>query len=174
MPNNNFQQTPYLQSGLPQDENRAQDSYSQGQLGSRFTFNDPEDSNIAKRWQLVLQDSVADVVPSAGGVAWWRDVSGYRVTGDVSVAGRGNVAGIYQGLISPDYVGCIQIGGPGNVLFSAGTPDATGLIVIPTATDLSAQALAAGSAATYPPIGTTLGTATNNLARVEINLPGRQ
>lgn len=175
--NGNFSQVPYLQSGLPQDENRSPatgfeaPSYD-GQLGARFVFVDPEDG-LAKAWQLVQQDSAVDVAASAGAVAWWRDATGYVVTTDVSVAGRGHVAGIYAGLIDVNNIGCVQQGGRAAVQFSAGTPDATGLIVIPTATDAKAEALAAGTAATYPPIGVTLGTATDNVAYVELQLPGR-
>lgn len=174
MPNNIIQQTPYLQSGLPQNENRLPDGYSGGQLGSRFTFKDPEDSNIAKKYQLVQADSVMDVVPADNLVAYWLEASGYRVTTDVSVAGRGKPAGIFRTAVTLGNICCIQIGGPGDVLFSAGTPDATGLIAIPTATDGQAQALAAGTAATYPPLGVTLSTAVANVARVELQLPGRE
>lgn len=178
MPNNNFQQTPYLQSGNPATENRAKASGTDapsydGQIGSRFTFIDPADG-LAKRWQLVEQDSVVDVAASAGAVAWWRDATGYRVTTDVSVAGRGNVAGVYPTLIDVNNIGCIQIAGPADVQFSAGTPSTAGLMVIPTATDAKAEALAAGGPLTYPPLGVTASAATDNVAQVNLNLPGRE
>lgn len=176
MANNNFQQTPYLQSGLPQTENRPPDGYSGGQLGVRFTFNDPQDSNIGKRYQLIQADSVMDVVPYDGAVAWWLSNSGYLVTTDVSAAGRGNVAGVFRTSLTLGNVGVIQLGGPGDVDYSAGTPLATGLIAIPTATDAKAEALAAGSAATYPPLGVTVSASATSgtLYRTELQRPGRE
>lgn len=167
-------QTPYLQSGLPQSENRPPDGYSGGQLGYRFNFVDPTDG-VAKRYQLIQADSVMPVVPAAGLVAHWLANTGYIVTTDVSVAGRGNRAGVLLNALTLGNIGCIQIGGKHDaVKFAAGTPDATGLIVIPTATDGEAQALAAGTAASYPPLGRTVGTATGAYAPVELECPGRE
>jgi hypothetical protein len=166
MPNNNQQQAIYLQSGLPTTENRAPDSYSGGQLGSRFTLapnNGGNPHNEAQEWQLVVNDSVMDVLPTAGAVAWWIDRAAYRVTTDVSAAGRGNVAGVYGGASSLGYVTCIQKKGPISAIqVSAGTPSAAGLFLIPTATDAKAEALAAGTAATYPVIGKTTSVASGS------------
>lgn len=176
MANVNFQQTPYLQSGLPQTENRPPDGYSGGQLGIRFTFNDPADSQVGKRYQLIQADSVMDVVPYAGAVAYWLHNSGYLVTTDVSLAGRGNVAGVLLHALDLGNVGCIQIGGRCDTDIDTGTPDATGLIVIPSAADGKATALAAASAATYPPLGVTVSATptSGTLYPVELQRPGRE
>lgn len=176
MPNNYPQPAVYLQSGAPQLENRAQDSYSAGELGSRFVVIDTTDANRAKGWQLVVMDSVAGAVIAAGAVAYWRYRSGYVVTDDVSVAGRGNVAGVFPRDLTADYVGCIQISGRALVQAQTGptsAPDDTGKLVIPSATDGKADVLAAGTAATYPPLGVSLGTISAGLFPVELNLPGR-
>jgi hypothetical protein len=160
-PNNNRQQTVYLQSGLPTTENRPVDSYFGGQAGMKFRVQDA--AKRSQEWQLVQNDSVMDVLPTAGAVAWWIDRAAYRVTTDVSAAGRGNVAGVYGGASSLSYVTCIQKGGyTAQVQIGAGTPSAAGLFLIPTATDAKAEALAAGTAATYPTLGKTLSTASGS------------
>ncbi len=174
MPNNLHQQAVYLVSGLPQTENRPADNYSGGQLGSRFTVLDPQDSNKAKGYQLVKNDSAMDVNPAANSVAWWRDATGYTVTTDSSFAGRGNVAGVYLMSVTLGYICCIQQKGPCPVAFTTGTPLATGLFAVPSATDGTADAIAAGSPATYPPLGVTVSVATANVATVELDLPGRE
>lgn len=179
MPNNNFQQTVYLQSGLPQTENRPADAYSGGQLGSRFTVVDPADANKAKRYQLVQNDSAMDAVPFAGAVAFWRDATGYTVTTDVSFGGRGNPAGIYLLAVTLGNICCIQQKGPCSVKgvdSPTSAPDTSGKIVIPSATDGKADVLGAGSSATYPPLGVAVGTqdATSKLFTVELDLEGRE
>lgn len=184
MPNNQNQQAVFLQSGDPLTENRPADSYSGGQLGMRFTVIDnTANPPQAKRFQLVQMDSVVDVAASQGAVAWWRNATGYVVTTDVSVAGRGNVAGVFGGLIDAGVatgsgtlgnIGCIQIGGPAPVQFSSGTPLNTGLFVQPTATDAKAEAVAAGTEADYPPMGVTVSASSGGLATVQLDLPGRQ
>ena len=173
--NNNFNQTPFLQSGNPALEHRLPDSYSKGQLGQRFTFDDPTDQNAGKRWQLVDRDSHDTGVITAGQVVYWNGIYGYTITTSISAAlGRGGVAGIAQCAIAAGEVGCIQLGGPSLVTFTSGTPTAAGLFAIPSATEGTADAIAAGGAATYPPIGLTRSTATNNQATVELQLPGRE
>lgn len=176
MPNNNFQQTPYLQSGSALTENRLPDSYSGGQLGSRFTFKDGADSGIAKRFQLIQADSVMDVVPYAGAVAYWLLNTGYLVTTDVSVAGRGNVAGVFVNALTLGNVGCIQIAGKGPVDIDTGTPLASGLNVSPSAADGKATVSAAGTAAPYPPIGRSVSATaiSGTVYPVELDLSGRE
>ncbi len=177
MPNNRLQQTPWLQSGLPQSENRpATTQNMDGQLGIRFTFRDPSDSNIAKEYQLVQADSVMDVAPYAGAVAYWLANTGYRVTTDVSVAGRGNRAGVFLNSLTLDYIGCIQLAGKGNVDIDTGTPTAAGLFVVPSASDAKATVIAAGSPATYPALGRTVSATASSgtLYPVELECPGRE
>lgn len=177
MPNNINNQTPFLLSGLPQNENRTK-TYGgyQGQLGYRFTFDDPEDSNKSKRWQLVERDSHDTGALTAGQVVYWNAAYGYGVTSSISGAmGRGGVAGVVQGDIDPGQIGCIQIGGPALVTGpTVGTATAAGLFAIPSATVGTFDAIAAGSAATYPPIGLTRSTASGGQATVELQLPGRE
>jgi hypothetical protein len=163
----------YLQSGDPARELRKQDSYSGGELGQIFTVEDKADSLRPKGYQLVITDSVMDVLPSDGAVAFWLDRTRYRVTTDVSLAGRGNPAGVFrraataaeialtndQGLIGA--VMCLQREGyHGAVQLTSSTtaaPSTAGLPVIPTATDAKADVLAAGTAPTYPQLGVTAG-----------------
>lgn len=173
MPNDRWQDALYLQSGSPETEHRVADGYSGGQLGSVIIVKDKADASKAKGYQLVQNDSAMDVLPYAGAVAWWRNATGYVVTTDVSVAGRGNVAGSFRCVSAVNEIVCVQQKGPGTVDFSAGTPSAAGLIVIPTATDATAEALAAGTAATYPPIGVTVGVVSGSLAVVEHNIDPR-
>jgi hypothetical protein len=170
-------QTPYLQTGNPRTENRAQDSYSKGQLGYRFVFADKTDSDRSKGYQLIVQDSTLDTVPSAGAVAYWRDTTGYRVTGLLTNSARGRVAGVYQCAITPDYIGCIQQRGPCLVNVSGtGTPSTLGLIAVPSSTEGTFDTLTAGTAASYPPLGVTLSAASGSpsQALVDLDLPGRE
>lgn len=175
MPNNFVQQPVYLQSGDPETEHRLPDGYSGGQLGSRLVVKDDGDAAKAKGYQLVQNDSVMDVLPAEGSVAWWRDRAKYLVTTDVSLAGRGNVAGIYRCVSAVGEIICIGREGVQTVRIlnsPTAAPDATGLIVIPSATDGQADCLAAGSAATYPPIGVSVGVqdGTTFLADVALDL----
>lgn len=162
----------FLQAGDPTLERRDPDSYSPGQLGQHFDQPDIGNSPATPaKWQIVKTDSVMDVLPYDGAVAWWKDRANYIVTTDVSVAGRGNVAGIFRDSSAPQdkdthniglsKICCIQKeGGSVQVHFLAApttNPTAAGLIVTPSATDGQADALAAGSAATYPEIGKTVG-----------------
>lgn len=173
MPNNNQQQPVMLVSGSPETENRASSLYP-GQLGSRFTI---IVGGVAKRYQVVQMDSAVDVAASEGAVAWWRNATGYVVTTDVSVAGRGKVAGVFRCLVDVTNVGCIQIGGPSTVQSqtSPTSPaDDTGKIVVPSATDAKADILGAGTAASYPSMGTTTGWVSSGLFPAMLNLAGRE
>jgi hypothetical protein len=175
MPNNYPQPTVYLASGSPEDENRLPDGYSGGQLGSRFTVIDKADSNKAKGYQLVKADSVMDVEPSEGAVAYWLEASGYLVTTDVSAAGRGNVAGVFRNAVTLGNICCIQQQGSSTVQVQTGTPSAAGLEVIPSATDAKADVMTAGTAATYPIMGLSRSTASGSpsVFTADLTLGGR-
>ena len=176
MPNDRPQPTLFLQSGSPETEARVADSYSGGQLGSQIFVRDGADAGKAKGYQMVQNDSVMDVLPYAGAVAWWVNVTGYRVTTDVSVAGRGNRAGIYRCVSALDDIVCVQQDGPSTVNFidsPTAAPSTAGLIVIPSDTDAKADCLAAGTAASYPPLGVSIGTATSHVAEVDLDIPSR-
>lgn len=164
MPNSNQQDAVYLQSGAAKDENRLPDSYSGGQIGSRFTVapepgGDPV-NNLGQEWQLVQADSVMDVEPTRGAVAYWLSRTKFLVTTDVSLAGRGNVAGVFGGTVTLGNICCIQREGVAQVQ-PEGSPTAqpttAGLIVIPGSSDAKANILAAGTAATYPQLGVSAG-----------------
>jgi len=177
MPNDYPQPAIYLQSGSPATENRPADGYSGGELGSRFTMVDKADSDRAKGWQLVQLDSTMDVAPSAGAVAYWRNRTGYIVTTDVSVAGRGNPAGVFPNAPTYDYICCVQQQGRALVQLQTSptaVPDDTGKIVIPSATDAKADVLAAGTAASYPALGVSVGASVSGQPfAVDLQLDGR-
>lgn len=171
---NRKEQAVFLQSGDPTKERRAAtdalgnaDSYGGGQLGQRFSVPDST-TGYAADWQLVKTDSVMDTLPYDGAVAWWIDRARYLVTTNVTAAGRGNRAGIFRDSDAPQartthniglsQIVCIQKKGVGvQVDFATGTPTVAGLFVIPSATVAKADALAAGTGPTYPPLGVSTG-----------------
>jgi len=165
MPNRWDMPPVYLQSGDPESENVATMLYP-GQLGMRFTVTQPSrsapgaESGRSKTYQYVKTDSTMSVQPFLGAVAWWSDKTQYLVTTSPTALGRGRVAGVFQNAISAGNFGCIQTGGPATVKFvdaPTSNPTAAGLFVIPSATAGKADCLAAGSAPTYPPLGTSAG-----------------
>ncbi len=181
MPNNPSQRPTFLQSNSPLTENRVAGglgSYD-GQIGTQFPWRDPSNpDNKQLFFQLVQLDSAVDVAPTAGAVAWWRNTTGYVVTTDVSVAGQGNVAGVFGGAVDVGNICCVQQKGPANVQVQTSptaAPSNTGQFVIPSSTDAKANWLGAGSAATYPPLGVSAGFASGSpsVAQVELDLEGR-
>lgn len=157
---------PYLQSGDPEAENTPT-LYAPGTLGGRFTLINRQRSTPgvedgrSKTYQLVRTDSSMSVAPFIGAVAWWSDKTAYVVTTTVTTLGRGRVAGVFQNAVTPGNYCCVQVGGPATVKFTdsvTATPDATGLHVIPSATNAKADCLAAGSAPTYPLLGYSAGS----------------
>lgn len=188
---NRKEQAVFLQSGDPTLERRDPDSYSGGQLGQRFSVPDVHTSwldfadrgALAADWQLVKTDSVMDVLPYDGAVAFWLDRAAYLVTTDVSAAGRGNIAGIFRDSSAPQdptthniglsQIVCIQKKGVPAVNYvdsPTSAPLAAGNFVIPSATDAKADALAAGTAATYPPLGKAASTATSHYGLVDLDV----
>jgi hypothetical protein len=175
MPNHPSQKPVFLQASTPQAENRSNTLYA-GQLGQRFSYLEPTVGSKQKTFQVVQLDSSVSVAPTAGAVAWWRDNTGYVVTTDPAIAGRGNVAGVFGGAVDVDNICCVQQGGPGDVQVvtsPTAVPGDTGQFVIPSATAAKADWLAAGSAATYPPLGVSAGFATAGVAQVELDIKGR-
>ena len=167
---------PFLASGDPASENRPADSYSRGQLGIQFAWGERAGGDPSSKWQMAQLDSAVDVAPSAGAVAWWRGNTGYVVTTDVSVAGRGSLAGVFGGTVTADYICCVQQQGPASVQIQTSPtspPDDTGKFVIPSGTDAKADVLAAGTAPSYPPLGASAGFLSSGLATVDLNIPGR-
>lgn len=184
MPNNVRIQPLYLQSGDPESENVVSLLYP-GQLGGRTTVKQPAIGGNptaagqfrSKTYQLVQTDSTMAVAPYAGAVAWWADKTKYLVTTDPTKLGRGRVAGVFRNAITPGNYGCIQTQGPcPNVKFvdaPTSTPDATGKLVVPSATAGKADCLAAGIAATYPTLGESAGaiSVSDSTAPVDLDVP---
>lgn len=182
MPNNITQQPFYFPTGDPETTDEVSWPYP-GQVGMRTTVAQPgprtaagAEAGRSKTYQLVRTDSTMTVAPFVGAVAWWSDKTQYLVTTTVTTLGRGRVAGVFQNAITKGNYGFIQTQGPATVKFTdstTATPDATGQFVIPSATAGKADCLAAGSAATYPPLGLSAGSF-NAGARegiVDLNVP---
>jgi len=153
----------YIRSGNPETENEPTLLYP-GMLGSRWTGTQPHrtaagaEEGRDKTYQLIRTDSTAAVAPYKGAVAWWADKTQWLVTTDPTTLGRGRIAGVFQNAISPGNYGFVQTQGPATVKFvdaPTAAPTAAGLLVIPSATAGKADCLAAGTAATYPALGTS-------------------
>lgn len=182
-PNSWFSQPVFLPGGNPETFNEPTLPYP-GQLGNRFEIINPPrtapsntaEDGRAKGYQLVGTDSTMTQNPFDGAVAWWSDQAQYRVTTTVTTLGRGRVAGVFKMAVTPGNYCCIQIKGVGMVKFIdavTSAPDATGKLVIPSATNGKADCLAAGSAATYPILGRSAGAydAANAQALVDLDVP---
>lgn len=127
-------------------------------------------------YRYVQCDSSMTVAPYRGAVAWWADRKLYKVT--TSSANRGAIAGVFQYAVNAaaGHYCYIATGGPALVKFvdaPTDTPDDDGQFVIPSGTDAKADCLAAGTAASYPPLGVSEGDydAVNCEAVVELRLP---
>jgi hypothetical protein len=186
MPNRWEMPPAYLQSGDPEKEAVSTLLYP-GLLGSRFTVVQPTrtppgaEDGRAKTYQLVQTDSSMSVAPFKGAVAWWSDKTRYLVTTSPTALGRGRVAGVFQNdeAVNPIAAGqfcCVQTHGPASVKFvdaPTAAPSVAGGFVIPSATAGKADCLAAGSAATYPPLGVAAGALQGGtaLAVVDLDVP---
>lgn len=173
MPNREFQNATYLDQGFA--ENRPPDSYSTGQLGSVVTIKDTD--GVAKRGQIVQMDSIATVSPADGTLAYWVDRSQYLVSADLTASGRGNRAGVFRAAVTitaaVGNICVVQQGGKCSTLFvdaPTAAPTTAGLICIPSATAGKADCLAAGSAASYPAIGTSAGTQDGTSKKADVIL----
>jgi hypothetical protein len=183
-PNSWFSQPVYIPGGNPETMNEASLLYP-GQIGIRFNYINPPRTVVAaddsedgrsKGFQLVHTDSSMSVNPYDGAVAWWNRQDLYRVTTSPTSLGRGRIAGVFRTAVTPGYYCCIQQKGPGTVKFIDAVttpPTAAGLLVIPSATAAKADCLAAGSAATYPILGRSMGVynAVEATGRVDLNVP---
>jgi hypothetical protein len=183
MPNNIRIQPLYLpDGGDPTDFNEIEANWRfPGMIGGVATFvfgttgslTDPRGS---KNVQLVRTDSTMTTAPFDGASAWWKNKLTYQVTTSPTDR-RGQIAGVFLGNITVGRLAIIQTGGRhGKVKFIdavTSTPDASGKIVIPSATAAKADCLAAGSAATYPVMGVSAGTynAAEATCPVDLNIP---
>lgn len=185
MPNNVTKPIQWMQSGNPATVDDAVLRYP-GQLGGEVTVKQPgpagppgsptDAAHREKTFKYVQTDSSMAVSPFLGAVAWWAHVSNYLVTTNPATLGRGRVAGVFQGVVTPGNYGYVQIKGPGIVKFvdaPTAAPTAAGLIVIPSATAGKADCLAAGSAATYPALGKSASALDGGTAQavVELDVP---
>lgn len=174
--NNIRYQNPYMPNGgKPEDTNIPLASFRYpGQLGTLHTalYKDADGVTRSKTFMLVKTNATLATAPENGGVAWWSDQDNFEVT--TLATSRGRVAGVFLAAISVSSVCFIQVGGrhPGVRLIGAPTAaaSAAGLVVVPSATAGQADCLAAGTAATYPQLGLSVGTATGNYAPVFLTI----
>lgn len=181
-PNRDSQPAVYLQSGDPETENTPTLLYP-GLLGARFTVINPSRGTTgvenvrSKRYQLIRTDSSMSVAPFRGAVAWWSDKTQYLVTTTVTTLGRGRIAGVFKGAITPGNFGCVQVEGPATTKIvdspTAAIVANSGQFVIPSGTNGKADVLAAGTAATYPTLGVIAGALNlgDNTVVVDLNVP---
>ena len=155
-----------------------------GQLGKYVTVKQPGPAGTpgaeeyrTKTYQYVKMDSTMSVTPYAGAVAWWATKAEKTVT--TSSTNRGDRAGIFQyaANAAAGHYCYIQTKGPATVKFidavTAAPNAAVGQFVIPSGTDAKADCLAAGTAASYPVLGRTVGDwdAVNTVGTVELEIP---
>jgi hypothetical protein len=148
----------YLPNGGDPEQVNLSSLQQPGMLGGRFYV--PSALKGNKEYQLVQVDSTITTLPYNGAIAIWSDKNAFKVT--TAVTNRGQVAGVFTFAAGAGNYTCIQLEGRHDsvkiVDSPTAQPDATGKFVIPSATAGKADVLAAGSAATYPPIGRTAGT----------------
>jgi hypothetical protein len=168
----------FFQDGNPQGMNEAVLQYP-GHLGMIAPTQCHD--GITRQLQIVQTDSVMGTAPQEGALAYWANEDQFRVTTDDAVAGfgLGRCIGVFTTVVTLGYyTAIVKKGRKTNVWFvdaPTAAPTGAGLLVIPTTTDGRADALAAGSAATYPPIGRTSGTvldAALDLAECDVDVYG--
>jgi hypothetical protein len=192
MPENQRQQAMYVSTGDPETVSDSparvekQGGWS-GQLGRYVTVKRPGPAGSPGNedyrdvtYRYVKMDSTMSIAPYKGAVAWWADRTQHIVTTDPT--NRGARAGVFQNpptaplnVARGDYC-YIATGGPATTKLvdaPAAAPTGIGLFVIPSATAGKADTLAAGTAATYPPLGVTTGVwnAVTCEAIVELTIP---
>lgn len=183
MPNGFNQQVQFIPGGNPEAVNEPTLLYP-GLLGSRFNIvypprsapNNTTGEGTPKAYKLVKTDSGMTVAPYSGATAWFSDQANSVVTTTAATPGRGRVAGVFRNVVTPGNYTMIQVKGLGYMKFIdavTAQPTAAGLIVTPSATNGKADALAAGSAGTYPVMGRTAGAydAPNAVGLVDIDVP---
>lgn len=161
---------PFFQGGDPMEMIETTLQYP-GQLGVSAWIKC--DDGIWRKL-MIVQHLSTGATTAAGEVAWWSDPANAIVTRVAATPGRGRVAGIYTAAVTASAYSAIVLQGRATDVkyldSPTANPAATGLIAIPSATDGRADCLAAGSAATYPPIGVTIGTqdGTTKLASTDV------
>jgi hypothetical protein len=157
------------------------------------TFNWPDNppgygtDGRAKRYQYVQLDSGSSITPGPGFIAFWKDKSIYKVTGDQTQLGRGRIAGRFPGRLATSQTlplgnfGWIQTQGPGIVKFRDGVTQTNvtgaGNFVYAAGTGATdagkAEVSAAGTATPYPAIGVSASQLepTSLFAVVDLDFP---
>jgi hypothetical protein len=162
MANRQHDQIQWVRTGDPATVDDTINRYP-GQLGGVYT------DDAARQWQYVQGDSGMSVAPFPAAAMWWSSKANFLVTTDPT-----NRRGLYVGVVARrDRVGneLSAAPGKGNFFFVqkggkaivktldavTAAPTNTGQVVIPSATAGKADVLAAGTGATYPPVGRELG-----------------
>jgi hypothetical protein len=162
MPNRWDMPPMYVQSGDPETENIIGADHYPGLLGARYEVINPQraavstDAGRSKMYQRVKTDSTMTVTPFRGAVAWWADKTQYMVTTTVTTLGRGRIAGVFKGAVTPGAICFVQISGPSIVKYvdaPTAAPTTAGLFVIPSATNGKADCVSTAPA--FPILGYT-------------------
>lgn len=168
----------FFQDGNPQGMNEQVLQYP-GMLGAIAPTQCHD--GIVRELQIVQVDSVLGTAPQEGALAFWKNEEQYIVTTDAAVTGFGvgRCIGVFTCAVTASYyTAIVKKGRKTNVWFvdaPTAAPSGAGLFVIPTATAGRADALAAGTAATYPPVGRTSGDvldAADDLALCDVDVYG--
>lgn len=174
--NNIRYQNPYMPNGgNPEDTNIPIASFRYpGQLGTLHSalYKDADGVTRSKTFMLVRTNATLATAPENGGVAFWSNQDIFEVT--TLATNRGRAAGVFVNAASVSSVCFIQVLGrhPGVRFIGVptATPTAAGLIVVPSATAGQADCLASGTAATFPPLGHSVGAPTGNYAPVYLTI----
>jgi hypothetical protein len=176
----NTMQAMWVSTGNPETVDDVT-PYAPGMLGAELTVKAPgpagtpsSDQYVLKTYKYVKGDPAMVTAPAQGAPMFWFDEANNVVTTAVTL--RGRYAGIFKNVTA--------LGGAGRYFFiqtkglslvkildtPTSAPTTAGLMVVPSATVLRADCLAAGSAATYPAIGVSAGTqdGTTKLALVDL------
>lgn len=172
MAGNNWRyQNPYMPNGGNPEETNipiANFRYA-GQIGTIHTalYKDADGVSRTKTFMLVKTNATLAVAPFNGCPAYWSNQDDNEVS---TALVRGRPAGVFINVPGVSSVCFIQILGRHPNVRIKGVPTATptnaGLFVIPDSAAGACDCLAAGTAATYPPLGLSVSGLTGNDAAV--------
>lgn len=154
----------FVQTGNPGTVNDAQAStFAIGQLGSLVVSNDDITSTgatipagaVPRVWQYVTLDSAMSATVAACQVVYWKDLTNFVVTADVTASDHFNLpAGILvNGSASKGNNVYILVKGVTPILATAATPAAMGKVIPDATNDGQAATVAQGTASTDPQLG---------------------
>lgn len=166
----------FFQEGDPLGMNEATLQYP-GMLGVTAPTHCLD--GITRDLQIVQADSTMATAVAQGALAYWANEDRFIATTneDITGFGRGRCIGVFTTTVdNGSYTAIVKRGRKTPVWFvdaPTAAPTTAGLFVIPTTTDGRADALAAASAATYPPIGRTSGVVNaSNRAICDVDVYG--